>query len=303
MLNIEKLFDDCGVPHESMNRRGVVSLACPKCGSSDNLAWISKRGYFRCWSCGVLPLVSTLSQLTGLLAPAVVQLLKKYQVRQIESKEVTPQGGAQHLEYPDCTGALLSSHISYLKKRGLDPDQVQSEFGMIYGTPAHAAELPNRLIAPLYLKGDAVSWQARSIHPACDKKYRYHTCPPAQEVIWHKETLYGLDQVPGDMCAVVEGLFDCWKLGPGAVHCFGTSWLDAQMYELATRFKRVVVMFDAMGPDDPQGKAQASGRRLAEALAGLGVVAAIADIESSKDPGDMPIEEARALMREIISDN
>ena len=138
------------------------------------------------------------------------------------------------------------------------------------------------------------------MHPLCEKKWRYHTCPPNQEVVWHESILYGLDQVPGDTCVVVEGLFDVWKLGPGAVHCFGTSWIESQLMVLASRFKRVVVLFDSKGPDDPEGKAQASGTRLAQALAGLGVTSSVADAETDKDPGDMPIGEARAMMHALM---
>ena len=301
MLDIDKLLRDCGVSHEPMNRRGAVTLGCPKCGSRDNLAWLAKRGYFRCWSCGVLPLVETLAQVTGLPAPSIGPLLQKYQVRQVGGAiEETPKGGAEILKYPDGTGSLLPAHVNYLRNRGLDPDQVQQEFGKIYGTPPEAPELPNRIIVPLYLNGRAVSWQARNIHPLCDKRFRYHTCEPSREVVWHKECVYGLDSCIGDTGVVVEGVFDVFKCGPNAIHVFGTSWLDAQLRVIAGRFKRVFVMFDAQGPDDPQGKAQAAGLRLAQALAGLGVDAAVADPESSKDPGDWPIAEARAMMRKLL---
>ena len=294
MLDIERLFTETGVVHERMNRRGTVNLGCPKCGSRDNLAWLSRRQYFRCWSCGVLPTVETIAQLTGLSAPTIPALLKKYQTRHVQAQEEVLKGGATTLTYPDGTGPLLPAHLAYLKGRGLDPDQVQEEFGPIYGTGPMAAELPNRIIFPLYLEGKAVSWQARSIHPQCDQKYRYHTCPPDKEIIHHKNIAYGLDGVAGESVLICEGVFDVMKMGRGCCHLFGISWLNVQLNELANRFSSVYVMFDS------EPGAQASGKRLAEALSGLGVISVIIDPECVKDPGEWPIDQARAVRKQLL---
>jgi hypothetical protein len=244
--------------------------------------------------------MDTLAQLTGLALTALPALIKKFDTKAIHVGKTVERKYADILEYPEYTDKLLDSHIKYLADRGLDAAQVQREFGAIYGTPPHAPNLPNRIVVPLYLKGNAVSWQTRSIHPACEKAYRYLTCPPDKEVVWHKSIAYGMDSVRGDSVIVVEGLFDAWKLGPGAIHVFGISWLEAQVKTLAARFKNVFIMFDAKGPDDPNGKAQASGLRLARALSGLGISASVVDPQDSKDPGDWPLAKARSIRKELL---
>jgi len=254
--------------------------------------------------CKGLPTADTVAGLLNVSIGEALRQLEAFPLFYVpgEREEERPRGGASALAFPKYARPLERDGTAwrYLAlRRGLDPDRVRAEFGEQYETPGHAPELPNRLIAPLYIGGAAVSWQARAMAPNCPKPMRYHTCPPDREVVYHKSTVYGLDAVRGDTGVVVEGLFDCWKLGPGAVHTFGVSWLPAQLAVLAKRFRRLFVMYDSKGEADPLGDAQRQGRMLAEAASLLGVEAYAVDAENAKDPGDLPLEEARSLMKEL----
>jgi predicted transcriptional regulator len=296
--DILRLFRDRGVSFDSPNTRGFATLQCPKCGG-DRLGYSPEMQFFSCWLCKGLPFARTLAGILKVQQSEVWKALEPYAGKGVVIRKAEKvRGGAAELVYPQYTGKLQANHIAYLRKRGLDAEQVIEEFGMIYGIPGHAPKLANHIVAPLYLDGEAVSYQCRSIVPTCPKEKRYWTCPPLQEKIWHKSILYGLDQVPGDTAVVVEGLFDCFKAGFGAVHCFGVSFLPAQVLVLAKRFKKVFVAFDSKGPSDPKGLAQRAGRELAEALSGLGVEAAVVDI-GAKDFGDLPLSEARSIMADL----
>jgi len=299
--DLERLFSDNAVPHTSANRRGWVTLDCPNCGGVGRLGWHQQRQMFFCWMCKRLPFDRTLKQVSGRSLQELAGLLERYKGWvEVGEENERPKGGAAVLKFPAYTSALIGSHKRYLKERGLDYEQVIAEFGEIYGTPGYAPLLPNRLVAPLYLDGQAVSYQARNILKECPKARRYHTCPPEEEIVYHRSTVYGLDACRGMSCVVVEGLFDVWKLGPGAVHTFGVAWLPAQLLTIAKRFKRVFVMYDSKGEDDPRGLAQRAGKELAAGLAGLGVDAATIDPEDAKDPGAWKLEDARRIMHELL---
>ena len=297
--DILRLFRDRGIQYSAQNSRGFVQLHCPKCGG-DRLGFNSESSSFYCWLCRKMPFSRTVAQLLNTTEIEAWKILEKYRGSiSYCKKEEKKRGGAQELKYPKYIGLMAASHRNYLKKRGLDPDQVVSEFGQVYGMPPHAPFLANTIIAPLYYEEEAVSWQARSIVSTCPKARRYCTCRPEDEIIWHKELVYGMDSVPGDMFVAVEGLFDVWKCGPGAIHTFGTSWLDKQAALLARKFRKGYVMYDAQGSADPNGIAQRAGRALAAALAGLGLEMAVVDPQDAKDPGDWPLDKARGFMREL----
>lgn len=302
--DLQRLFEKYGVPCGDVNRRGWLPVGtCPKCGGSDRLAWHPGRQRFYCWMCKGQDTVETVAFLLGQPVGNAFRLLQDYPLFYVAGEEdkERPKGGAVKLTLPAQAEPLRSGDSAgrYLVRRGLDPDQVTAEFGQQYRTPGYAPNLPNRLVAPLYYEGEAVSWQARSVLKDCPKPLRYHTCPPELEVMYHKSLVYGLDSVRGDTAVVVEGLFDVWKLGPGAVHTFGVSFLPAQVGLLAKRFKRLFVMYDSKGEEDVLGLAQRQGLALAQAVSLLGVEAYQVDAESAKDPGDLSVGEARNVMREL----
>ena len=78
---------------------------------------------------------------------------------------------------------------------------------------------------------------------------RYITCPTKYEIIEHKHILFGHpDTFKQDTCIVVEGVFDVFRFGVGAVATFGIKYTQEQLKLLSTMFSKVYVMYD----DDPQ---------------------------------------------------
>jgi len=144
----------------------------------------------------------------------------------------------------------------------------------------------HRILAPITLNEKVVSFQARDITNKSHLKYM--ACPKRREIIDHKHTLYGLDQCSRTHGLVVEGIFDVWRLGPGAVATFGIEFTKQQVCLLVDRFARVTVVFD----DDRQAIKQA--RKLQAELEIFGVPTDI--IRCAGDPdtfSDAELDEIR----------
>jgi DNA primase len=194
---------------------------------------------------------------------------------------------------PNDIGELSQYQVHYLTRRGLDIDELVTLWELA-GIGPHGGQWRNRIFIPTFLNDRMVSWQTRSISTAPDVA-RYLSAPANMSVLNNKKLVYGYDQAcrRGDSAVVVEGPVDVWKLGPGAVHTFGTTWTAAQMTVLC-RFKQVVVMFDC------ENKAQIQAEQLAESLAGLGVVSFTASLSGVKDAGEMPTKEARQFCSHLL---
>lgn len=294
MLDLSTLLLEAHIQHGPPNPRGWINdLPCPFCGKN-HLGWNINHGRFFCWACLGHPTLLTLSRLLGITQTKARELLAKAGQQPAKPLSSAVQGHSRgRFTLPPGTGEGRDPHKAYLIRRGFDPGQVLREWGFLATGPDTQPIFANRIIAPLTLRGEMVSWQGRSIHPNCPPDRRYRTAPPEWESVFHKNTVYGLDQVVGDSVLVVEGMMDVWKMGPGAVHTFGVSWTRGQLAALMT-FRRVVVGYD----NEPD--AQVCGTWLAEELASLGVDAAVVCPDSGKDWGDLPITQARVILQEIL---
>jgi DNA primase len=120
---------------------------------------------------------------------------------------------------------------------------------------------------------------------------RYKTLSPDKEIIHHKDILYNFDNIPGEACVLVEGIFDVWRLGAGAVCPFGTTVTEKQK-RLLMGLKRVFILFD------PEEHTQAKARKLAIELADVGVVVETLTLADG-DPADMSKADAEELMKDL----
>jgi DNA primase len=93
---------------------------------------------------------------------------------------------------------------------------------------------------------------------------------------------------------VVEGVFDCWRLGPKNVAAtMGTSMSDQQINLLSKRFKKVIFLFDN------EREAQLRAKKYGEQLSALGVEVEIFNPEFEHDPGDYTKDEEIVVKQEL----
>lgn len=135
-----------------------------------------------------------------------------------------------------------------------------------------------RLIAPFYMNKELVGWQGRYVGELDNWKTvpKYYTMPGA----WPNHVLYDYDTaraVSPDLVLVTEGIFDCWRLGPGSVALLG-KLLKGTQGTLLGQWKKVVLILDS--------DAQKEGKRIKEQLRGKSDVALVT-LPAGEDPATM----------------
>ena len=206
------------------SRYGWAQFDCPFCGRGTkkyHLGYSLQNDYFNCWQCGHKSVSAVVQAFLQLSYQDVTKLLEGVTVTRTERKE-KPTGVYRA---PHGLGPPQLAHIQYLKKRGFNPEEIISLWGL-RGTDWKSNDIPWRLFIPIVHRGNTVSWTSRAIGK--DVRPKYYSAAEVNENIPHKSLLYGMDFVR-DTCIVVEGPTDVWNIGPGAVGTFGLSYCPAQV--------------------------------------------------------------------------
>lgn len=292
-MNFTDILDQHRVPYQTHGRYcriGWVQFSCPFCsGGSDpnklyagyNLAY----GYVNCWRSGRHGIAETISRLTGISLREAIDVAKDVPRDATQQrKEAARRRGTVTL--PKGVGSLLGAHKRYLRSRGYDPKQLEAVWE-IQGIGI-AAKLAWRIFIPIVWQGKIVSWTTRSVR---DAGQRYISASAAQEALNHKHLLYGLDYCRNS-AIVVEGPFDVWRIGPGAVATLGTGFTSAQLRLLAQIPTRVVCY-------DNEPEAQRRAGRLCDALEAFdGETYNV--VLSGKDASDTIAEDIERLRKEFL---
>jgi DNA primase len=200
---------------------------------------------------------------------------------------------------PPETAPLTSLHKKYLLKRNFDPDRLVEDWN-IAGTN-HQGDYRFRIIIPIYLYGELISFQSRDITGV--SVLRYKACPVKKTILSHKNILYGIDEAKEKRVIVVEGIFDVWRLNannPGAsVSTFGTKVTDKQVLLLIERFDEINILFDSQEKDKD---ALTNAQDLADKVTALGKEAHVYNLIKG-DPADLSQEEADDIVKQILGGN
>jgi hypothetical protein len=255
-MTLADVLSELGVPfmpagHHHI-RPGWTGVDCPRC-SPRSSRWrlgISDSGRgAHCWQCGRLNAFDVLCELSNAPRKRVSELLRSLSGN-IPTAE--PEARRGRLVLP-AAGPLLKPHRDYLSTRGFDPDEIGEKYG-VRGI-GMASKLGWRLLLPVTLRGEVVSWTTRSLRK---DGLRYISASPEQESVPLKSLLYGEDHV-GHAVIVVEGPIDVWAIGDGAVCTFGTAYTPEQAARIS-KYARRVVCFDG------EPAAQRQARRLCREL-------------------------------------
>ncbi len=243
MMSLRKFIENEGVPiapsghHHS--RPGWIQIDCPFCGRGSNKYHfgIPERGWTgNCYRCGPR---GTVEALSVLLNRPPKQIFKETRdLDQLKAVSFKPIPGGK-LILPKGIGPLSNAHRSYIKSRNLDPDVLESLWG-VRGIGL-ASRLSWRLFIPITFRGETVSWTTRSI--AENAELRYISASPKEEKICHKSILFGMD-LATTVIAINEGPLAAVAIGPGGVATCGTGYTKEQL-ELMSRYPVRVVCFDA----------------------------------------------------------
>lgn len=249
--SIIQLLDD---NHIAYKLRGEwANVCCPHCLDSNFHLGIAPTGSCTCFKCGRHTLESTLH---ALLSCGFVEAKKTAKlIRHKEDKEINALNSMCVI--PSSGVVMPKAPYTYLHNRfkhltDTEMANMVSAYGITYTDMAYNDLLyANRIIFPNYLGGTAVSFQGRDW--TGDAKTKYMTPKKEDEVVHHKDFLWGIDKVPYDKVVVCEGVFDALTIGQGAVHTHGVKFSFAQAQALLG-FSHVYICYDMDKPGRDQAK-------------------------------------------------
>jgi len=295
-FNAIKFCIDYNIPYRTEGKNcapGWTQVRCPFCIGGDQgfhggINTGTDEGYTNCWKCGYHSLVDTIRELVYTNYSETVEIIRVYSNKNQE-KIKRPKTKVETLKFPVGTTDLQESHKKYLRKRNFNPDKLERIFGL-KGT-GHLGDYKFRIIAPIYLENNLISYQGRDITGKA--LLRYKACSKENEVIYHKHSLYGIDLITNGCALIVEGVTDVWRLGTGAICPFGIEYTKEQVLLIARKCKTVFILFD--NEEGAQEKAQ----KLAWELSCLGVSAFVVT-GISTDPGALSEKEAESIIKELL---
>jgi len=300
-VDLVALYRDFNIPTAPPGnkhfRYGWVNTHCPFCSGSKNyhLGYNLSNGYFFCWRCGWKPTKLALSGVLGRDERVAAKLAKDYASSFVQIQKQNDIGPRpDKCPLPRGSKQLLPIMGRYLRDRGFDPDCLVRVWGLLGTDQSADLRWRWRIIIPIYHDRQLVSYTSRALSNKILDKYR--ACPQKDEVLHHRDTLYGLDKALTDTGVVVEGPADVWRIGPGAVGLFGDQVTPAQRI-LLRRFRRLFILLDG----DDAGRS--AGEKIAWQMGGFGLEVRQIILPDGRDPGSLSEQEARDLRQDFGLDS
>jgi DNA primase len=275
---------------------GWVNISCCYCNdqNSNHLGINIANGFYHCWRCGKK---GSLEWLIAKLERCSIEKAEEI-TRNIDFDLSFIRERRENVDLSDIPeGNLLSSfsnHLprlcrDYLEDRNFDADQLQRTYGLRYGGSIGPDKY--RVIVPIIMRGQAVSYTGRDITGRSPKRYK--ECPIEKTLVPPHQLLFNIDTVDQKII-IVEGVFDVFRIGKGSVATLTTSFTSSQVMQLLDlNLKCAFVIFDS------EPTAQNKAQELASMLSvGIHHVERIELL--SGDPGDLSEEDARYLRSQLF---
>ena len=217
---------------------------CPFCDKHKTHSGIHKeRHNFYCWVCGGHTLFNYIKKVLNIENYLVFRYLKQFSSKNIDYK-TNPSVSNWNLFNNECTlpkgtHSLENRFKQYIKNRGY-PLSIVKKYNL--KNTGIEGDFKHRLIFPFYINNQLVTYIGRSI-----SKKSYKDCPIEKSILPPKLTLYNYDKLKSyDNCLIVEGVFDCLRIGDNCVSTSGVSWSDNQIKLLLNKHpKKVYVCYDS----------------------------------------------------------
>lgn len=329
----KQFFFENSIPYAERGKnigQGHIGIRCPMCGLADPSQHMSinlENGYWHCWRddahSGKRPhrLIMSLigcsyrvaSEIVGdgtgarttSLDPLIASMKKFGNSTEVRLRSLEMPGNFVPIK--DVGNGRM--YFNYLASRGFKLDDVADlveDFDLRRTT---SGSFRYRVILPLILRGQLVSWTGRLISGPEHDGPRYKTLTSSLDrarkrgepvaILTTHQILFNFDRLKeegGDVLVVVEGPFDALKLdyygrsrGIRATCLFTTSMSREQRWlldNLASRFRRIYIMLD-------RGQ-EFKAIRIAASLAHIGAKSMRLP-EGVEDPGDLSRQQILSL--------
>lgn len=249
MNSIASLLEEHRIPYK--RRASFYNVCCPFCIQDAGFhLGISESGFATCFKCGWHSIESTLHALLDCGYQQAKHIANTIAPERNKREETDKTASTDF--YIPSDGRLTdltakAPYINYMCERlyayhGDNYVPLLNKYDVQYTKFDYKdALLAGRIVFPNTYHGKAVSWQARDalgIH-----RLKYVTAPKEAELIFHKNFLWGIDNVPYDKVIVCEGVMDALTVGAGAVHTHGVKFSKSQADELSS-FSEVYICYD-----------------------------------------------------------
>ena len=291
-MDFTRLFREYSVPADlSRLKNGWIGVNCPFCGDTGfHMGFNIYHDYCSCFRCGGQTLRQTLSLVLGIPYDTLFLVLEPYQERSSLLKKLNDKKppNRKKIELPDFP--LSKAESKYLLDRHFSPKALVSKYGIRGGG---YLEWKNRIIIPVYLGGNLITWTGRTVIK--DREPRYKNLENHLSMINPKNIFFNLDNCHSKTVVLLEGPFDVMRFGDESVCGFGISLTRTQIMYLSDRFSRVYIIFDN------QRVAQKKAREYGNLLCGHGLEVFIVDISDYgvKDIGELSPYNANLLKKEL----
>jgi hypothetical protein len=303
-IDFPRLLDSIHVPYKTSGAgisRDFIGIYCPFCSNPHGPrgGFSLDKGFYSCWRCGHHKLVDVIKALARCTEKKAYELIQAHKTNnpayplqdhsfERNSSLRGSEAATGTLKLPG--NELSERHRKYLLDRNFDPDYLMSRYGVRGVGPV--GDFKWRIIIPIKVGGQIISYQGRDITKMSIMKYR--PCPKELELIPYKNCLYELDSC-GKKLVVVEGVMKVWRLGIGSTATFGIKYTQEQVKRIVEKkIEKAFVLFD-------NGfEAQRQAGKMANDLNCFGIETEIITLLKYDDPDNMPNDEAKQLMRDLL---
>jgi DNA primase len=287
-FDVVKYLDSRNIWHKDHGdnvSKGWTSLNCLFCIDHANHLGINHTTkVYVCYKCATTGnCFSLIQEIDGVSFPKAIQIMKEF-----GGNVYTPP--EKHYQ----TKLKLPTHIlkefpksykDFLIGRRYDPDYVIPKYGLLATGPM--SDYRYRIIVPVFMNERVLSFVGRDV--TGKSRLPYRNSGENFSIKDPKQCLYNIDSVIQDKAVIVEGIFDAWRIGDGAIATFGTKYTHEQI-RLLKNLKRVFVLYDA--------DATHIAYKLAHDLSSI--VKEVSVIELSEgDPDNLKEDDVRSLRKEI----
>ena len=187
--------------------------------------------------------------------------------------------------------------INYLRRRNYNHVQIIKDYGIKQTgavsnlvTEGSQQNFKQRIIVPIIMNHEVVSYTARDMTDKSDKRYLNPVIEAVQ--ISPASAIYNIDTVK-DKCIIVEGVTDVWRMGKETISLQGVKHTAAQVCFLAEkRLKQIYVMYDI--------NAEKEALKLANSLSGVTGSVDIVALNTASDPGELSDFEALKIKHQLL---
>jgi hypothetical protein len=321
-----RIFEKNNIPYQLAGRnvkRGNLTIKCPFCGSLDkgmHLGINLDDGAFSCWRDHEHRGRNTARLVSVLLRCSIAQARSELglgvldddeYVRAIKFLVDNPEidtrsvGGVSFLSFESSfrtidRQGLRSRFWSYLEDRGFSDSDIEYLCSHYNLHCTLSGDFKNRIIIPVYLDDQLVTWTSRSIDSRSELRYKDLAI---EKSIRHcKFCLLDYDYIKegGEILFVVEGPFDAMNLAvnlPDAhkVTCLFTKQMTEEqsmlLVSILDLYSKVVILFDA--------DAWVQGINLIATHFPTKNGEVVSLPAGVKDPGELSFSQVQSLLKEI----